>query len=162
MKLTNEQIDKLKSLAINSAKKRNLPNGAIIISQNGKIIDFSESLVATNTDATAHAERLVIEKVCKKEKSPVIPQYILITILEPCLMCLSACYWAGIKEIYFLIPSSRYSKKLPWITESKKLDKKMLIKKFEEKINYCHLKEYEEEFVAIFDKFIKKVIKRNI
>lgn len=162
MKLTNVQLARLKSLAINSGKKNNLPNGALIVLNSGKIIGDSESLVATNTDATSHAERLVIEKVCRKERSPIISQYTLITILEPCLMCIGACYWAGIKNLYFILPSSKYFDQLPWITESKALDKETLIKKFEERMNYYRLKEYEKEFTKIFDRFVKQVIKRKV
>lgn len=160
MKLTDCQLTELKRLMISSGKKHNLPNAAIVISESGEIIGASESLVATNLDATAHAERLVISKVCKKEKSPTIPHYNLIAVLEPCLMCISAAYWAGIKNIYFIIPSSRYYDKLPWITESKKLKKAKVVAWFEERIGYYHLEKFEKEFVKIFDQFVNKVIKR--
>ncbi len=162
MKLIEPHLRILKKLAISSGKKGNLPNSAIIINKDGVIKGYSESLVATNTDATAHAERLVIEKVCKKNHLPVIPEYNLITILEPCLMCISASYWAGIKNIYYIISSSKFYNDLPWITESKKINKIQLINQFEEKINIIHLKEYETEFIKLFSSYIKRVIKRPI
>lgn len=161
MKLSPELIKALKELALSSGEKHNLPNAALIVNKKGGIIGSSESLVATNTDATAHAERLVIEKVCKKEKSPLIPNYILLTVLEPCLMCLAAAYWAGIKKIYYIIPSSRYFSQIPWITESKNINKKNLVKKFAEPVVYQAIKSYQKEFEELFDKYINKVIKRN-
>lgn len=162
MKLSQIQINILKKLMMTSGKKGNLPNGAILIGAKGKIIGKAESLVATNRDATAHAERLVIEKVCKKSKSPLIPRYKLISVFEPCLMCLSAVYWAGIKEVYYIIPAYKYWNAIPWVSESKKINKNDLIDKFSEKINFEHLGIYEKEFSKIFDEYVKHLISRNI
>ncbi|MBU3924676.1 nucleoside deaminase [Patescibacteria group bacterium] len=162
MKLSQIQINTLEKLMITSGKKGNLPNGAILIDRKGKIICKGESLVATNKDATAHAERMVIEKVCKKIKSPIIPHYKLVSVFEPCLMCLSAAYWAGIKEIYYIIPACKYWDAIPWVSESKKINKNDLAGKFSEKIKLEHLGEYEKEFSKIFDEYAKNLILRNI
>ncbi len=162
MKLSQIQINTLKKLTITSGKKGNLPNGAILVDAKGKIIGKAESLVATNKDATAHAERLVIEKVCKKNKSPIVPRYKLVSVFEPCLMCLSAAYWAGIKEIYYIIPACKYWDAMPWSSESKKINKNDLVGKFSEKIKLEYLGEYEKEFSKIFDEYVKNLISRNI
>ena len=153
MKLSTEQIKTLKKLTILAGKKGNLPNAAIIIDNDGNIIGQSQSLVATSKDATAHAERLVIEKVCKANKSCVIPQYKLISVFEPCLMCLSASFWAGVKEVYYIIPASKYWNEIPWISESKKINKQDLIAKFSEEIRFIHLRSYEKDFVNIAKHF---------
>jgi len=162
MKLKIEQIKTLKKLTILAGKKGNLPNAAIIIDDVGNIIGQSQSLVATNKDATAHAERLLIEKVCKKNKSCVIPQYKLISVFEPCLMCLSAAFWAGIKEAYYIIPASKYWNKIPWASESKKINKQELVSKFSEKIKFIQLKTYERDFEKIFDEYVSNLISRDV
>lgn len=161
MNLSQEQLGILQKLARSSGEKANLPNAAIIVGKNGSIIESSESLVATNTDATAHAERLVIEKVCKKLKSPIIGGHALITVLEPCLMCLSACYWAGIQNLYYIIPSEKYRDKIPWITESKKIVKQKLSTELEPPVRLVHLKQHEEIFEEIFDSYLERVIPRK-
>lgn len=146
---------------ISSGEKGNLPNASIII-KNDFIAGQSESLVATNKDATAHAERLAIEQVCKKNRSPLIPEHQLVSVIEPCLMCLAAAYWAGIKKIYYIIPASKYWDKIPWITESKTVNKNRLVEKFLEKVRYKHLAEFEDDFCKIFNKYVDKVIPREI
>lgn len=161
MELNQTQIKILKDLMIASGKKGNLPNSAILIDNAGKIAGESGSLVATSKDATAHAERLVIEKVCKMSNSPMIPQYKLISVFEPCLMCLSATWWAGIKEVYYIIPASKYWDSIPWAAEGKNIDKNDLINKFSEKMKFKHLSEYEKDFSGVFDDYIKNIISRN-
>ena len=64
MKLTLEQINQLKELMINSARKGNLANSGLVI-ENGNTIATAESWVVTNHDATSHSERMLVEKVCK-------------------------------------------------------------------------------------------------
>ena len=159
--LTKQQIRKLKQLSIDSAKKRNLPNGAILVDDKNQIVSFSQSLVASNTDATAHAERLVIEKYCKKVKSPIVKNIKLITVIESCLMCLSACYWAGIDEVYYILPASFYWEKIPWLIESKQIDKQKLINQFEPPVKLFWLKDLVDEFKPIFEEYVKNVISRG-
>ncbi len=158
MELTKEQLKVLERLTIDSGKKGNLPNAAILI-KGRKIIGKSGSYVASKKDATAHAERLVIEKVCKKEKRFLLPEYSLVTVFEPCLMCFGAAYWVGIKKVYYIIPAKKYIKEIPWCGESKKLNKDKLTRKLAEPFRIIHLKKYMKEFTKIFDDYADKVKK---
>ena len=106
MKLTATQIELLKELMVNSAKKGNLANSGMVL-KNGKTIASAESLVVSNHDATAHSERMLVEEVCKKKKANYTPGLTMVTVVEPCLMCMSACAWAGYKEIAYIIPTKK-------------------------------------------------------
>ncbi len=162
MKLPNNIIEELKQLMIVSGKKGNLPNGAVLIdSKTHKLLASSPSLVATKNDATAHAERLVISQYCQKIKKPFFENAILITVFEPCLMCLSAAYWAGIKEVWFIIPASAFWDKIPWMAEGKKLNKQKILKKFNPPLTLKHLSAYEKEFTQIAEAYLERVIKRK-
>lgn len=150
MKLSQQQIQELKELMVNSAKKGNLANSGLVI-EDGKIIATSESWVVTNHDATAHSERMLVEKVCKLKGKNYTPGLTMVTVCEPCLMCMSACAWAGYKTIAYVIPASKYIEKIPWMSENTKVDKQEVAKTFSEPIELIHLAQYEDEFSKVFE-----------
>lgn len=149
LKLSEADKNELKKLMINSSRKGNLANSGMVL-ENGKSIAFAESWVVSNHDATAHSERMLVEKVCKMKQSNWTPGLTMVSVVEPCLMCLSASSQAGYSEIAFLIPGNKYVKKIPWSTDTEEIDKKKVASQMSNKIKYTHLKEYEEEFSKIF------------
>jgi tRNA(Arg) A34 adenosine deaminase TadA len=160
MHLTTEQINLLKKLMVESGNKGNLANSGLVIDKNGKTIASSESLVVTNNDATAHSERLLVEKVCKLRKNNYNPGLTMITVVEPCLMCMSACSQAGYDKIAYIIPAKRYVEKIAWMNDVKEnIDKKEIAESFSDPIELIHLSNYEEEFCEVFEKSMEKILK---
>ena len=158
IKLTRKQIEKLKALMVNSARKGNLANSGVVF-ENNKPIAWAESWVVSKTDATAHSERMLVERVCKKKKTNWTQGLTMISVVEPCLMCLSACSQAGYAEIAYIIPGKKYVDKIPWTTDTL-INKKKVASKMSSKIKYTHLKDLEKEFSLVFEnemspKFIK-------
>lgn len=76
------------------------PFGAVIV-KNGKIISKGTNCVTSQNDPTAHAEVQAIREACKKLQTFQIKGSEIYTSCEPCPMCLSAIYWAGIEKIYY-------------------------------------------------------------
>lgn len=76
------------------------PFGAVIVKDN-KIIADGFNIVTSSNDPTAHAEVTVIRKACEKLKTFNLEGCELYTSCEPCPMCLSAIYWARIKNVYY-------------------------------------------------------------
>jgi len=128
IKLTVEWLDLLKQLAIKSARKGNLANAGLVL-ENGSVVASAESWVASSCDATAHSERMLVEMVCRLKHNNYTPGLTMVTVTEPCLMCLSACVWAGYKEIAYIIPASKYIKKIPWMAETQNINKQKLLLK---------------------------------
>ncbi len=151
MRLTSKQIETLKKLMVNSAKKGNLANSGIVL-EKGKMIASAESWVVTNNDQTSHSERMLVEEVCKRKKNCLTPKLDMVSVVEPCLMCLSACSQALYDRIGFIIPAGKYVKKIPWITDTNSIDKEKIASQFSHQVEYLHLSEYEEEFSKIFEK----------
>ena len=160
MNLTDEQVKVLKDLAIEAGKKRNLPTSAILIKDN-KIAFKAASSVASDNMTTHHGEILVINQACQKEKSSMIKGYTLVSAFEPCLMCTSAAFWAGIKEIYYILPASKYIKNIPWCSELKETGKQDIIDRFTEPVKVTKLDQYEKEFAPIFDEYVKNIVERK-
>lgn len=76
------------------------PFGAIIVKDN-KIISRGNNKVSVLNDPTAHAEIVAIREACKQTGNFSLDGCTLYTSCEPCPMCLSAIYWARIKNVYY-------------------------------------------------------------
>ena len=76
------------------------PFGAVVV-RKGKVIATGHNQVTSTHDPTAHAEIVAIRAACKRLGTFELSDCDLYTSCEPCPMCLSAVYWARIKQIYF-------------------------------------------------------------
>lgn len=76
------------------------PFGAVIV-RDGKLIAKGANRVAPNNDPTAHAEVMAIRNACRELNTFDLSGCTVYTSCEPCPMCLSALYWAGIERICY-------------------------------------------------------------
>lgn len=76
------------------------PFGAVIV-RNGEIIAKGWNKVTSSNDPTAHAEVVCIREACSTLQSFDLSGCELFVSCEPCPMCLSAAYWAGIERITY-------------------------------------------------------------
>lgn len=76
------------------------PFGAVIV-RDGKLISKGANRVVPNNDPTAHAEVVAIRNACQALGTFDLSGCTVYTSCEPCPMCLSALYWAGIERICY-------------------------------------------------------------
>lgn len=76
------------------------PFGAVIV-HNGEVIATGTNRVTANNDPTAHAEVSAIREACAKVGNFKLEGCVCYTSCEPCPMCLSALYWAGVSRIVY-------------------------------------------------------------
>ncbi len=76
------------------------PFGVVIV-KDGKIIASGANSVTIDNDPTAHAEVNAIRNACRKLGTFRLSGCTVYSSCEPCPMCLSALYWAGVERIYF-------------------------------------------------------------
>jgi len=76
------------------------PFGAVIV-RDGKVLSKGHNTVLKSHDPTAHAEINAIRDACSQVGEHHLTGAILFSNFEPCPMCLSAIYWADIREIYY-------------------------------------------------------------
>lgn len=93
------------NLAIEEARKTMRSNfggpfGAAVV-KDGKVVSVSSNTVLKDNDPTAHAEINAIREACKKLNTYDLNGCILYATGYPCPMCLSACMWANIREVYY-------------------------------------------------------------
>ena len=91
--------------AMLSAQRKEIPVGAVIV-QDGMVIGRGSNQTETLQDPTAHAEIVAIREACMNIGSFDLSGATLYSTCEPCPMCLSAVYWANIRNLYFC--STRY------------------------------------------------------
>ena len=74
--------------------------GAVIV-RDGEVIATGANRVVPNADPTAHAEVMAIRNACTKLGTFQLNDCTIYSSCEPCPMCLSALYWAGVKRICY-------------------------------------------------------------
>lgn len=77
------------------------PFGAVIVDPQGRVLATGVNRVTANNDPTAHAEVSAIRAACNKIGNFKLEGCTVYSSCEPCPMCLSALYWAGVKRICF-------------------------------------------------------------
>lgn len=76
------------------------PFGAVIV-KDGEVIATGTNRVVPNSDPTAHTEVTAIRNACKKLGKFKLDGCTIYSSCEPCPMCLSALYWAGVERICY-------------------------------------------------------------
>ena len=104
-------MDELMSIAIEEARKslinEDIPVGALII-HNNIIISQAHNEKELLNDATKHAEILAIEGACKKLNTWHLDDCVLITTMEPCMMCSGAIVQSRIKKIIYGVSNEKF------------------------------------------------------
>jgi guanine deaminase len=72
-----------------------------VIVKDNEIVGEGYNQVYTTFDPTCHAEVAAIRDASKNLKSFHLQDCDVYTSNEPCPMCLSACYWARVRKIYY-------------------------------------------------------------
>lgn len=101
---SQKQNEKFMRAALKQAQKAyengEVPIGAVVV-LDGKILSRGRNDRNKKQISTHHAEVIAIEKACKKLNSWRLENCVLYVTLEPCAMCLGACFNARIKQVYF-------------------------------------------------------------
>lgn len=87
-------------LAVENVKNGGQPFGAVLVKDDNIIAEGVNELHQKN-DVSGHAELLAIRKAQAKLQTSDLSEYTMYASGEPCPMCLSAIYFAGIKKVYF-------------------------------------------------------------
>lgn len=83
-----------------SAAQDEVPIGAVVV-KDGEVIARAHNTRNRSRNAVEHAELVAIEQACKVVNDWRLVGCDLYVTLEPCVMCLGACYNARISNLYF-------------------------------------------------------------
>ncbi len=79
------------------------PVGACLV-RDDQVIASAHNAVIGELDITAHAEICLLREACRAERALQLEGTTLYVTVEPCAMCLAACFYAGVSEIIFGAP----------------------------------------------------------
>ena len=89
------------SLAKETATKGDVPVGALVVDDSGKIIGLGANLREQENDPTAHAEIVAIRSAAKNLGNYRLDDLTMVVTLEPCGMCAGAIAQSRIKRLVF-------------------------------------------------------------
>lgn len=87
-------------LATDNVNNGGGPFGAVIV-RGGEVLSMGTNRVVPACDPTAHAEVIAIRDACTKTGAFKLEGATIYSSCEPCPMCLSAIYWAGIRRLCY-------------------------------------------------------------
>lgn len=77
-----------------------LPYAAVVVDASGRIVARTRDTITVNNDPTRHAEFDVV-RLAVGNVGPDLSGCTLVSNGEPCAMCSSAAWWAGIRHIVY-------------------------------------------------------------
>ncbi len=98
-----------------------VPVGAVLVSDAGRVIASGFNQPVSSHDPTAHAEIIAMRKGALHLKNYRLPGSILYVTLEPCLMCWGAILHARISRVVFGAKDERYSAEVSELLASSKV-----------------------------------------
>lgn len=98
-----KENEKFMGYAIQEGEKAisegNFPFGCCIVNHNGEVV-MTHNKVITSQSSMAHAEMLALWEIQKKSNLDSRKWSIYCTT-KPCIMCLGAIYWSGIRTVIY-------------------------------------------------------------
>lgn len=78
-----------------------IPVGAVIVSNDGRVIARAHNLTERLNDPTAHAEMQAITSATHSLGGKYLNDCVLYVTLEPCVMCAGALFWSQIGRVVY-------------------------------------------------------------
>jgi tRNA(adenine34) deaminase len=103
--MASDQDFRFMRLAIQMAREgQRTPGGecvGAVLAYDGETASVGFNEGEMRHDPTAHAEMVVIRRLCASLNSTSLKGYTIYCTLQPCGMCTMACLWAGISRIVY-------------------------------------------------------------
>lgn len=138
-----ELLKQAVELSKESFEKGRFPAGAILV-KDSQVIGTGISGLYPHIHI--HAETRLIDEAMEKYNEQ-LEGFELVTSMEPCLMCLSKAYWAGIRKITYVLSRRDVDQELAY--ESKHTSDEIL-SKFNQNMGLMQDKTYFDEALAIY------------
>lgn len=84
-----------------AARAGDAPVGAVVASQNGRLLARAANRVERDADPVGHAEIIALRKAAAAIASPRLGGCVLVVTLEPCVMCLGAAAHARVDGVVY-------------------------------------------------------------
>lgn len=85
--------------------KNEIPSYSEILTKEGYLVSKSFNSVEQTLNPTKHSELLAIEMALSQIKGRYLSEHILLTALEPCLLCAGAILRVKLPEVVYFVPA---------------------------------------------------------
>lgn len=82
-------------------RRRTTKRSCAALVKDGRVVAEGMNRVVASHDPTWHAEMEAIRVACVTLQSFKLPGCVLYTSAEPCPMCMAACHWASIEQVFY-------------------------------------------------------------
>lgn len=123
------------------------PAGAILVSKSGKVYESKPSVPHN------HGETMLIDMAIEAEGAPLTGATIYAS-MQPCLMCASKMYWAGVEAVEYAIPKTQVRSDYAYESD---LDTTEVATKFYKPLKMTHQPELLSEALEVYSKWVRKV-----
>ncbi|WP_274364749.1 nucleoside deaminase [Paenibacillus thermotolerans] len=94
-------MERAVELAANNVREGGQPFGAVLVGPDGGIASEGVNELHRTHDVSGHAELLAIRRAQQRLQTGDLSGYTMYASGEPCAMCLTAMYFAGIEKVYY-------------------------------------------------------------
>lgn len=102
---------KFMQMAIDQSKAGDYPFGAVIV-RDGRVLALGRNSTRRIGDPTAHAEMMAIRAFLDGHEPADLKEATLYSSGEPCVMCMGAIIWCGIKRLVFAASIAQLSTRI--------------------------------------------------
>lgn len=93
-------MERAVQLAIENVRQGGQPFGAVLV-KDGRVVSEGVNELHKTFDVSGHAELLAIRRAQQQLHTHDLSGYTVYASGEPCAMCLTAMYFAGIEQVYY-------------------------------------------------------------
>lgn len=98
-----EAMDRALEEARLALQHDDVPIGAVLLNPEGEVVAADHNRREERSDATAHAEMLVLSAASQARGNWRLDGHTLVVTLEPCPMCAMAAVWARLENIVYAV-----------------------------------------------------------
>jgi tRNA(Arg) A34 adenosine deaminase TadA len=142
-----DYIRKAVNLSKTSFETGAFPAGAVLVTRSGNVYESKPSVPYN------HGETMVIDMAIEAEGAP-LTGATMYGSMQPCLMCTSKMYWAGIESAQYVIPKTAVNAAYAYESTA---DTAEIATHFFEPISMLHVPEHQEEALGIYFDWVTKI-----
>jgi tRNA(adenine34) deaminase len=107
-----EALREALSVARYGARAGEQPYGAVVLGPSGRVVARAHDQVKQDGDLTSHAELLAVRRAARAQ-GPDLAGHLLVCTVEPCAMCFSGAWTAGVSALAYGVGMTELKALLP-------------------------------------------------
>ena len=107
-KKDEEYFGRTVELSVQALKRGNDAFASLLVDEDGNILLEQIDTVNDDGDVTAHDTMMLVRAAVKEFQPEKLSRCTVYALMEPCIMCMGAMYWAGITRLRYAFDEAEY------------------------------------------------------